>query len=779
MADRPGKRSRAQFEEGEDRNDDASTETAGVGSTLAYLKNTELSTIVKPPSPSPEETENREHSPVDGDWTMVSNKKKRPKTKRRKKEDIPEEEGARKNGKGQSNYPELIYSDLHKLHHMTSLGDLQALLLYCLADGTAPQFVSVRHHANVKKAVVLLVPGLERGIFDGSIALPVPDAASASSEEVNGSHDPANEVQGANPDAAEAESKTNGSESQAHVATQTAEHIGSYDYNDTPSPDVFMPITLHSSKLPRSLQPLADAFVHMWPVKAPGDERNQRVHSPLHHMLTAPIPKTAEEKAAAKNIKGAKPPVGGKYWENVPTPITTFLASKEQLRENDYTLHPAAYESEEERTLAFERRKAAKESAEDGWVDTNVKNLEDGDIPQNSIPKGSLTANRTIYAMDCEMCTIEGGEAALTRISLVSWDGNVVIDSLVNPSKPIIDYLTPYSGITPTALAPITTTLSDIQTQLLALLTPTTIIIGHSLNSDLTALKLTHPFIIDTSLLYPHPRGPPLKSSLKWLSQKYLSREIQKGHGATGHDSIEDARACLDLVRMKCEKGPLWGSQDADRESIFKRLARVPNAGAVTADAHGTNGGKLGAIVDHGAPEKNFGQMAAYCIPCTTDAEVVSGIHRAVHGDPDGAYIPGGGVDFIWARFRELESLRGWSNDNRNPSTSSQPREDPSPEKLSAAVEQVSQQIKAVHDSLPPCTLLMVYSGTGDPRELARLQEMQRTFKREYAVKKWDDLSVRWTDREEQALKRACKVAREGVGFLCVKSKGDDGGSMG
>ena len=61
-----------------------------------------------------------------------------------------------------------------------------------------------------------------------------------------------------------------------------------------------------------------------------------------------------------------------------------------------------------------------------------------------------------------------------------------------------------------------------------------------------------------------------------------------------------------------------------------------------------------------------------------------------------------------------------------------------------------------------------MYSGTGDPREMARLQEMQRTFKREYATKKWDQLSVKWTDVEEQALKMACRKAREGLGFVTI-----------
>jgi len=193
----------------------------------------------------------------------------------------------------------------------------------------------------------------------------------------------------------------------------------------------------------------------------------------------------------------------------------------------------------------------------------------------------------------------------------------------------------------------------------------------------------------------------------------------------------------------------------------------VPKTGAVTTTA---NAGKQGAIVDHGAPDKNFGQMAAaFSIPCSSDADVVSGIHRTVNGDPDGAYIPGGGVELTWARLRELEALRGWSNDNRNAPSPSAPNADPSPEALSAAVKQTVQHIKALHDSLPPCTLFIVYSGTGDPRELVRMQEMQRVFRREYKVKKWDELSVRWTDAEEQDLKRACRGARKGVGFVCVK----------
>lgn len=355
------------------------------------------------------------------------------------------------------------------------------------------------------------------------------------------------------------------------------------------------------------------------------------------------------------------------------------------------------------------------------------------------------------------------------------------------------------------------TTLQDIQQKLLTLLTPQTILIGHSLDSDLKALKFTHPYIIDTALIYPHPRGPPLKQGLKYLAQKFLNKTIQAGHGTTGpgagHDSIEDARTCLDLVKQKCEKGKAWGINETG-ENLFRRLAR---AGARYKNQEGRAivseeiGGKSSAAVDWGDPKKGAGAAATVVIRCQSDEDVVAGVRRAVLGDPDGKEVPGGGVDFVWARMRELESLKGWWNENKGrqdglgksidtvntagtapvegTSTSTSPltlqpedqpqaqlSEQPSPStQMLTATENLTRRLQTIYDFLPPCTAFIIYSGSGDPREMSKLQQMQTTFKREYRSKKWDELSVRWTDVEEQALKKAAKRAREGVGFVGVK----------
>ena len=67
-----------------------------------------------------------------------------------------------------------------------------------------------------------------------------------------------------------------------------------------------------------------------------------------------------------------------------------------------------------------------------------------------------------------------------------------------------------------------TTTLTDVQTHLLTLIKPSTILLGHSLESYLRALKLSHGRCIDTALLFHHPRGRPLKPGLAWLTRKWL-----------------------------------------------------------------------------------------------------------------------------------------------------------------------------------------------------------------------------------------------------------------
>lgn len=714
---------------------DSLSNAVSAASSLAHLTTSDLPVFNLIPK----------QAPAENDTTQPQDKKatQTPERPAKKAKKIPKA--------GSDNYPSITFSPDSRLQSKIKISDLQNLALYIVADGSGPQWISVRHRPQIRKVVVLMVPGLEKEMFF--------------------------------PSKTDDESKPK------------------YNEREDSSPDEYYPIKLEKEKLPTELAAFADMFEHLWPVKTPGDDRYSKMHSPLHAMLSAPISKKKEDDSgvkAAKNFSANK---------KNRTRVTEFLTSPEDLLENDYTLHPAIYSKEVDKKYLEESRIKAKTTAEYGWVNTNVASWDDGFPPENEIESGSLTAGREVLAMDCEMCMVGEREFALTRISLVAWDGSVVMDELVKPDKPITDYVTRFSGITEEMLKDVTTTLQDIQKKLLEILTPRTILIGHSLNSDLLAIKLTHPFIIDTALIFPHPRGPPLKSSLKYLAQKYLNREVQKG-GAAGHDSIEDAKTCLDLVKQKCENGPAWGSGEAAAENIFKRIARAgikyKSQGGIS--VAGESGGRSSGVVDWGDPKKGSGAAATVAIGCTSDEEVTKGVIRAVNGDPDGAYVPGGGVDFVWARLRELEALKGWWNNNRQTAAAEAdaPVIDPtvtdeaSPvveaavdpvladqsaaaklAKLSAspdpstpvqdATAALTKRIYEIYQSLPPCTAFIVYSGSGDPREMSRLQNMQQTFKREFKVKKWDQLSVKWTDEEEQQLKRAARKARNGLGFVTVK----------
>ena len=82
----------------------------------------------------------------------------------------------------------------------------------------------------------------------------------------------------------------------------------------------------------------------------------------------------------------------------------------------------------------------------------------------------------------------------------------VLLDELVAPERPITDYNTRYSGITAAMLEPVTMGLADAQRRFLDLVPAETLLVGHSLENDLSALHLAHSRLLDTSVLFPHPK---------------------------------------------------------------------------------------------------------------------------------------------------------------------------------------------------------------------------------------------------------------------------------
>lgn len=156
-----------------------------------------------------------------------------------------------------------------------------------------------------------------------------------------------------------------------------------------------------------------------------------------------------------------------------------------------------------------------------------------------------------MYGVDCEMVdTTEGRE--LGRVCVVDSKCSIVLDVLVKPSAPVVDYLTEFSGLTKEILDEATLSLEDVHDILRRRLPPGALLIGHSLEYDLRALHLVHWRCIDTAVLYPHSREG-LNLSLKRLAQLYLNKNMKR---AGGHDPREDAQAAMLLALKKIENGP-------------------------------------------------------------------------------------------------------------------------------------------------------------------------------------------------------------------------------
>ncbi|CAK5019959.1 unnamed protein product [Meloidogyne enterolobii] len=123
------------------------------------------------------------------------------------------------------------------------------------------------------------------------------------------------------------------------------------------------------------------------------------------------------------------------------------------------------------------------------------------------------------------------------------------MDVFVRPENTLIDCNTRFSGLNADQILHAECNLDKARERLFELINSETILIGHSLESDLRALRLVHTRVVDTSIVFPHRLGPPQKRALKTLASEILQIIIQEEEG--GHDSKEDALACMRIMLRK------------------------------------------------------------------------------------------------------------------------------------------------------------------------------------------------------------------------------------
>ncbi|EFA00202.1 RNA exonuclease 5 isoform X2 [Tribolium castaneum] len=186
-----------------------------------------------------------------------------------------------------------------------------------------------------------------------------------------------------------------------------------------------------------------------------------------------------------------------------------------------------------------------------------------------------VTPFSKMFGIDCEMCKTTIGDLELTRVSVVDEHLNTFYDTLVKPDNRITDYLTRFSGITYKMMRNITTRLKDVQDDLRRLLPADAILVGQSLGNDLHALKMMHPYVIDTSVIFNITGDRSRKTKLKTLTEEFLSEKIQEGQG--GHCSTEDSLASLKLAQLKLRKSLYFG--DAVMGNVHNEIRTCPELG--------------------------------------------------------------------------------------------------------------------------------------------------------------------------------------------------------
>ncbi|KAJ1547115.1 3'-5' exonuclease [Cladochytrium tenue] len=159
-----------------------------------------------------------------------------------------------------------------------------------------------------------------------------------------------------------------------------------------------------------------------------------------------------------------------------------------------------------------------------------------------------------LVAVDCEMVTVRRSTKvgddqaalytdALARVSVVAFDGSIILDTFTKPKDPIVDYRSQWSGVYPIHMetAPPVSEVLAVVKELLQ----DCVVVGQSVDHDLEMVDVnpTEVVLRDTAFFFKqyHPWGH--IPSLKRLATWNLGIDIQGG--TFGHDSVVDSRVSM------------------------------------------------------------------------------------------------------------------------------------------------------------------------------------------------------------------------------------------
>lgn len=360
------------------------------------------------------------------------------------------------------------------------------------------------------------------------------------------------------------------------------------------------------------------------------------------------------------------------------------------------------------------------------WMDHDFRHFPGSgqELPEDWFRTEPLDHEPRVLALDCEFCQSRSG-SQLARISVVDYDGAVVYDEYVKPKEEIVDYKTKFSGITEDIMAKATTTQEDVREKLRQLVSSSDTLVGHSLLFDLNVLKMSHPRVVDTCVIFDHPRKKPYKAGLKWLAKTYLGREIQAGEATGGgHSSVEDCIACLDLVKLKLSRGLFYG-QEPDSCLISMGLS--------------DEGSKPVAVIDKTMTDWNISSYGAETVNqyvCISDDKVGQMVGEATKTSK-----------IVFCKISGYS--RGGSDEQKT---------------------NLNEQLQNVWQSLPENSVFFVIGGSSASPEIAKLQQVKLKYswlhKQGQTV---NDPEQVWTFDKDARLKSLVNEGRKSVCFFTIK----------